>query len=682
MSSAAPGNGTFVSSYYKVDADDIKDLFKRKNLKFKSQGEHFVVCECPFCSPTAGKADNLWKLYLKKSDGAYFCHRCGQKGSWFDFKTKCGDPGKTGGRRQRNTPSVEFSGSQISDPKKVLPDQAVVSQYTINLMKDEKHASVLNYLMEVRGIKQNILEKYCVGVGEFDFPDPEAKGSSEKLWKKYTCVTFPWLSNVGVFKNADGTGPGGIRWEYTRVKARGVDHKSMQRLLPSGGGWGLFGWHTVPDEAKSIILTEGEYDAMAVHQATGVPSVSLPNGCRSLPVEVLPMLERFEKIYLWMDNDPAGQEGIEKFAKKLGTGRCLIVRTQLQDGSPGPKDANDALREGFDMRGFIEAAMPLPHKEILTFSELRQEIRQEIENPSQVAGHQYRTLPVVNRILKGFRPGELTVLTGSTGSGKTTLLSQMSVDLCQSGINTLWGSFEIKNTRLIKKMLTQLVGYELEGRPHEHFDAAASRFEDLALYFMRFYGSTEVESVLDAMEYAVYSYDVQHILLDNLQFMLGGQGMGRSNFGKFDAQENALEKFRQFATANNVHITLVIHPRKEDDDTLLHMSSIFGAAKATQEADNVMILQRMQEKKFLDIKKNRFDGTLGRVNLYFDERALIYRDDDTVLQNTPITLDLDNRNGVAEEVVGQELVVEGAVEEELVVDGGDRQAGFEEIIMD
>ena len=94
MSSAAPGNGTFVSSYYKVDADDIKDLFKRKNLKFKSQGEHFVVCECPFCSPTAGKADNLWKLYLKKSDGAYFCHRCGQKGSWFDFKTKCGDPGK------------------------------------------------------------------------------------------------------------------------------------------------------------------------------------------------------------------------------------------------------------------------------------------------------------------------------------------------------------------------------------------------------------------------------------------------------------------------------------------------------------------------------------------------------------------------------------------------------------
>ena len=92
----------------------------------------------------------------------------------------------------------------------------------------------------------------------------------------------------------------------------------MQRLLPAGGGWGLFGWHTVPDQARSIVLTEGEYDAMAVFQATGVPALSLPNGCQSLPVEILPLLERFEKIYLWMDNDVPGREGAEKFAKKVG----------------------------------------------------------------------------------------------------------------------------------------------------------------------------------------------------------------------------------------------------------------------------------------------------------------------------------------------------------------------------
>jgi len=38
-------------------------------------------------------------------------------------------------------------------------------------------------------------------------------------------------------------------------------------------------------------------------QATGLPAVSLPNGARSLPVQVLPLLERFRRIYLWMDDD-------------------------------------------------------------------------------------------------------------------------------------------------------------------------------------------------------------------------------------------------------------------------------------------------------------------------------------------------------------------------------------------
>ena len=61
------------------------------------------------------------------------------------------------------------------------------------------------------------------------------------------------------------------------------------------------------------------------------------------------------------------------------------------------------------------------------------------------------------------------------------------------------------------------------------------------------------------MDYAVYANDVEHIGLDNLQFMMGmSAGKG---FEKFDSQERALDMFRQFATSKNVHITLVVHPR-------------------------------------------------------------------------------------------------------------------------
>jgi len=37
-------------------------------------------------------------------------------------------------------------------------------------------------------------------------------------------------------------------------------------------------------------------------------------------------------------------------------------------------------------------------------------------------------------------------------------------------------------------------------------------------------------------------------------------------------------------------VSLVIHPRKEDEEVLT-TNSIFGGAKATQEADNVLLLQ-------------------------------------------------------------------------------------------
>jgi hypothetical protein len=67
------------------------------------------------------------------------------------------------------------------------------------------------------------------------------------------------------------------------------------------------------------------------------------------------------------------------------------------------------------------------------------------------------------------------------------------------------------------------------------------------------------------------------------------------------------------------HITPLSLPlRKETEDAKLMMSSVFGTAKATQEADNVMILQSVQGMRSLEVKKNRFDGEVGSIDLDFD----------------------------------------------------------------
>lgn len=94
---------------------------------------------------------------------------------------------------------------------------------------------------------------------------------------------------------------------------------------------------------------------------------------------------------------------------------------------------------------------------------------------------------------------------------------------------------------------------------------------------------------------------------------------GRTGLDKWELQDNAIAEIRQFATEKDVHITLVVHPRKDSNDQL-DINSIFGSAKVTQEADNVVIIQKTPGKddmRSLDIRKNRFDGTLGTIPYVF-----------------------------------------------------------------
>ena len=85
------------------------------------------------------------------------------------------------------------------------------------------------------------------------------------------------------------------------------------------------------------------------------------------------------------------------------------------------------------------------------------------------------------------------------------------------------------------------------------------------------------------MDFSVYVDDVQHIILDNLQFLMPRSTTRRSitititptiiiiiiivntiGIEKIDAQDEVIDKFRKFASEKNVNITVVIHPRKEE----------------------------------------------------------------------------------------------------------------------
>lgn len=64
----------------------------------------------------------------------------------------------------------------------------------------------------------------------------------------------------------------------------------------------------------------------------------------------------------------------------------------------------------------------------------------------------------------------------------------------------------------------------------------------------------------DAMDFALYVNDVEHIiLLDNMRLLL--------------------LKFRKFATEKDDHVTLVCRPKNEEEDARLEINSIYGSAE-------------------------------------------------------------------------------------------------------
>uniref|UniRef100_A0A1A9W027 DNA 5'-3' helicase n=1 Tax=Glossina brevipalpis TaxID=37001 RepID=A0A1A9W027_9MUSC len=378
--------------------------------------------------------------------------------------------------------------------------------------------------------------------------------------------------------------------------------------------------HYVATKQKAIVVSRiVDFLALIAQRLETHSIVCLPFGLKSLPQECLPGLENFKELILWFKYDSPSWDIAKMFASKMGEKRCLLIRPT--DSEPSPFEAQ---RKRLNLRHILQRATPVRHPSITTFSGLRNDVLSELQNIEKVHGVKWKRFPALNKLLKGHRKGELTILTGPTGCGKTTFMSEYSLDLALQGVSTLWGSFEIRNSRLAVTLLRQFVGYSLEKKLNE-FEHWAGEFEKHPMYFMTFHGQQPLKLVLDAIEHAHYVHDINHVIIDNLQFMMGMH----YRVDKFWEQDNIIAAFRSLATNRNVHVTLVMHPRKERGEDDLTTNSIFGSAKATQEADNVLIIQdkrltSVSGKKYLQVVKNRYSGDLGMMPLEFNKEGLSY----------------------------------------------------------
>ncbi|KAL7856903.1 hypothetical protein SRHO_G00158020 [Serrasalmus rhombeus] len=581
---------------------DIKQYLRSKGVPFHD-GYSCLHAPSIFGKPKSdvpeGGVKESYSMFIDKTTGQFLCKETLVEGSWEDLQDCLEVMQKEG--QTWISPDILLSYSETledqDERERELKEVHRIWSSSVSLLDLlEEEAQLIKTMFQMNKLTNNTLKKFGV-----------------RFFKPTKSLVFPWFSGRDSSLH-------GIKLLSAASKEDGQVVYTEATVPKSSNYHNLFGLPLVGRKDTEVVLTGSEIDSMAVSQATGLPTLALPRGVSCLPPVLLPYLEQFKKVTLWLGGDMRSWEASKIFSRKLGLKRCSLVRPG--EFQPCP---SEALVHGRNLARIVKASIPAAHKSIVSFKQLREDVYGELANIEHVAGIKWARFPELNRLLKGHRNGELTVFTGPTGSGKTTFISEYALDLCMQGVNTLWGSFEIKNVRLAKIMLTQFAMQRLEENL-EQYDSWADKFEELPLYFMTFHGQQNVKTVLDTMQHAVYLYDISHVIIDNLQFMMGQENL---SVDKFAVQDHIIGAFRKFATNNSCHVTLIIHPRKEEDDKELQTASIFGTAKASQEADNVLILQEKKlvtcpGRRSLQVAKNRFDGDVGIFPLEFNKTTLTF----------------------------------------------------------
>ncbi|GMT05372.1 hypothetical protein PENTCL1PPCAC_27546, partial [Pristionchus entomophagus] len=381
---------------------------------------------------------------------------------------------------------------------------------------------------------------------------------------------------------------------------------------------GMFGLHMATLADRKVVVTTNERDALAVYEACGMLTVSLPKG-ELVDEQVIPYLEDFETIYLWFPHRHL--DFARDYAALLNANRCYLIKN-----SDRPIELLRHNRSREIPLIIQEEAIQVRSRGFRSMIDVREDIKQEIINskPRLQGMAQWKRFDALNRYLVGFRSGELTVLTGATGVGKTTFLCEYALDLFSQGVRTLFCSFEMSDEHILRWMLVQYAGLPLHRVENHHLvEEWLDRFErtkgSLTLMKKHEFRDKSIKEIFEAIKNHVISNGTQHVVIDNLQFLVGMSLVnddGATSIDRYNAQDRLVGMLRRLATDYGVHVTLVVHPRKTDSDADLDVQHFGGSARVTQEADNVIAIQKRRDdvtrkpRKFLYILKNRYTGRI------------------------------------------------------------------------
>ena len=378
--------------------------------------------------------------------------------------------------------------------------------------------------------------------------------------------------------------------------------------------------------ATEIVIVEGEIDCLSFIEAGIQHVISVPNGA-TLHKQNLQYLDNCidwfaddAKIYLALDNDPAGNALRDELARRLGTERCFKV--YFDDC----KDANESLvRHGIhSLIKSLSDAKEYPLTGIFTAGQLNEEIDDYYLNglPKGIE----IGITDFDKLLK-FHLGYITTITGIPSHGKSEVLDFIMTKLNIKG-GWKFGIYSPENYPLqlhFSKIAEKLIGKSFSGHdrmmPME-LNLAKLHFEE-NFFFVKPEEDFSLENILESMRKLIKRKGINAFVIDAWNKL-------DHQFSQNETQyiSKCLDKISLFCEVNNVHCFLVAHPTKIQKDKqtgkfeVPNLYSISGSANFYNKTANGMTVYRDFEtgKTHVYIQKVKFKhwGEIGSVEWFWN----------------------------------------------------------------
>ena len=351
----------------------------------------------------------------------------------------------------------------------------------------------------------------------------------------------------------------------------------------------LFGWQNIDDTSRAVCITEGEIDAMSV-SVMGWAALSVPFGGggkgkqRWIETEY-ENLERFDTLYLCLDNDEAGRQATQEIVSRLGRHRCRIVAWPER-----VKDANEFLRQAENAAA--DFADLLDHARTLDPQELRQasDYRRSVIDAFALDGIEQAGIKTPWSKFDGFafRAGEVCLLAGINGHGKTKLANHIALEAMTVGARVCIASMEFKPPRLLANLTRQAAALAQPSR--RYIERIHDWYTD-RLWVFDVVGTASVPNMLDVFEYGRRRYDIRFFVIDNL---------AKCGFAEddYNGHKAFIDKLTDFAKEHDATILLITHMRKrEDEHRISGKMDIKGSGSLSDMVESVLICWRNKGKE-------------------------------------------------------------------------------------